>query len=84
MIKSAGAAAACMEYEERAADLHERTVLSRREAEVYALKELGLSHQEVGDELGIAKNTVDEYSRRIREARQEARATIDELGEVEE
>lgn len=68
-----------VDYEDRAADLVDRTVLKRREAEVQALKEAGLTHQKIAEELGIAKSTVDEYSRRITDRIKRARVTIDEV-----
>lgn len=66
-------------YMERAEALVETTALKRREAEVYALKEQGLSHAEIADELEISKSTVDEYSRRINDRVERARATLAEL-----
>lgn len=65
----------------RAEDLRERTVLKRREAEVYALKEQGHSHVEIAAMLDIAKSTVDEYSRRINDRLERARATVAMLDE---
>ena len=70
-----------MSYEERARNLQETTALKRREAEVQALKEQGLSHAEIADVLDLSKSTVDEYSRRISDRKKRARATIDQLGE---
>lgn len=70
-----------MDYRERAEQLADETTLSRRESEVMALKEEGRSHAEIAEELGLAKSTVDEYSRRINDRIQRARATVDELGE---
>lgn len=66
-------------YTERATDLQERTSLKRREAEVYALKEAGYSHAEIAEELDLAKSTVDEYSRRITDRVNRARATLEEV-----
>lgn len=69
------------ETRDRISTLAETTVLSRREAEVQALKEAGYTHEEIGDDLGLSKSTVDEYSRRINDRVQRARATTKELGE---
>lgn len=51
--------------QELAEELADETSLKRREAEVFVLKDRGLSHAEIAEELEIAKSTVDEYSRRI-------------------
>lgn len=69
------------DWRERADLLREETSLKRREAEVRALKEQGLSHEEVADVLGISKSTVDEYSRRINDRIRRAKATVDLLDE---
>lgn len=61
----------------RAEELRERTGLKRREAEVQALKEVGFRHAEIGELLGIAKSTVDEYSSRINDRVRRAHGTID-------
>jgi len=66
----------------RANDLAERTILSRREAEVAALKQItGASHERIGEVLGIEKSTVDEYSRRVNTKSHQAAVTADELSE---
>lgn len=67
------------EYEERAEELYGETSLTEGEARVAALKELGLSHSEIADELGLAKSTVDENSRRIRRRIEASRRTLEEL-----
>jgi len=71
----------------RSEDLRERTVLKRREAEVYVLKEQGYSHAKIADILqrlhnedSPKKSTVDEYSRRINDRLQRAKLTVDILG----
>lgn len=71
----------------RTEDLRERTVLSQREAEVYALKEQGYSHADIADILQSLNNeekpkksTVDEYSRRINDRVERAQATVEILG----
>lgn len=62
--------------------LHETTVLSRREADVAALKELGAgTHAKIATLLDIKKSTVDEYARRINTKRDEARETVAFFGE---
>jgi ATP/maltotriose-dependent transcriptional regulator MalT len=64
----------------RAQQLADKTLLSRREAQVFALKELlGASHSRIGGILDLDKSTVDEYSRRINQKRERARTTVDEL-----
>ena len=65
--------------QERADELADRTGLKRREAEVQALKERGLSHDQIKDELELSKSTVDEYSRRINDRIERAEATLREL-----
>jgi DNA-binding CsgD family transcriptional regulator len=66
----------------RADQLSDRTTLSRREAEVAALKQLiGASHERIAEILGIAKSTVDEYSRRLNLKAHEAAVTSNELSE---
>jgi len=72
------------DYETRAATLTEQTVLKPREAEVRALKEQGLTHQEIADRLNLSKSTVDEYSRRINDRLERARATVDLLAESDQ
>jgi len=66
----------------RTDELAEHTVLSRREAEVAAHKQItGASHETIADRIGISKSTVDEYSRRTNEKVRRAATTTDELGE---
>jgi DNA-binding NarL/FixJ family response regulator len=60
----------------RADQLVDATVLKRREAEVRSLKECGWSHAEIADSLGLAKSTVDEYSRRINDRLDRAQTTV--------
>lgn len=68
-----------VEYEERAAELAGETSLTEGESRVAALKEQGLTHSEIADELGLAKSTIDENSRRITRRRREARRLLEEL-----
>jgi len=67
------------QIEERITVLEGTTVLSRREAEVQALKEAGQTHKQISEELDLSKSTVDEYSRRINDRLQRAWATAREL-----
>ncbi len=78
-VKESAAHVASMNYEDRAEELAERTGLKRREADVAALKEEGLTHQEISEELEISKSAVDTYSQRINERLDEARGTLEEL-----
>lgn len=59
--------------------LRDVTVLSRREADVAALKLQGHRHESIADLLDLEKSTVDEYSRRMKEKVRKAHATTDEL-----
>lgn len=68
-----------MDYEARAAELEAETALTAREADVQALKEQGLSHSEIADELALDKSTVDAYSARINDRIERSRATLEEL-----
>lgn len=63
----------------RAEALQEVTVLKRRESEVAALKEQGMSHSDIADMLEISKSTVDEYSRRLRDRVRRATVTANKL-----
>ena len=70
-------------WEDRADRLREETALSPREAEVRALKDVGLSHEEVAERIGSSKSAVDNYSLRIRDKLVTARATVDLLDDEE-
>ena len=63
----------------RTKELIDNTVLSRRESEVAALKEQGMTHDRISDLIGLEKSTVDEYSRRMSEKVQNAIRTQEEL-----
>jgi DNA-binding NarL/FixJ family response regulator len=64
----------------RAAELHEQTVLSQREAEIAAHKQItGASHATIAERLGLSTSTVDEYSRRFKRKVTEAARTTEEL-----
>ena len=64
----------------RADELKELTVLSDREADVAAHKEItGAPHTKIADRLDLSKSTVDEYSRRLQAKVKEAKQTISYL-----
>ena len=64
----------------RKAYLVDETILSEREADVMALKQItGKSHEDISDELELDKSTVDEYSRRAREKFFRAAETVQAL-----
>lgn len=77
--KPVGGPVTGMDYDDRADELESETVLTHAEAEVQALKERGLSHAEIADEIDRSKSTVDELSRRINERVEAARATVEKL-----
>jgi DNA-binding CsgD family transcriptional regulator len=62
--------------------LADETTLSQREADVAALKDLGNTHAEIADILGIDKSTVGTYVGRIVEKVVLAERTADELGHM--
>ena len=62
--------------------LKSHTVLSRREADVAAHKQVtGAIHEKIAERLGLDKSTVDEYSRRMKDKIEKAAVTQNELGE---
>ena len=66
----------------RAEELREQTVLSEREAEVAAHKQItGASHETIAERIDLSKSTVDEYSRRFKDKVKRAKATTAELDE---
>jgi DNA-binding NarL/FixJ family response regulator len=66
----------------RTDELAENTVLSQREAEVAAHKQItGASHETIAERIGPTKSTVDEYSRRMKEKVRKAATTKNELSE---
>lgn len=66
----------------RADYLRERTVLSKREAEVAAHKQIsGATHETIAERLDLDKSTVDEYSRRMKEKVKKSRVTQNELSD---
>lgn len=63
-------------------DIHDRTVLSKRESEVVAhMYVTNAPAETIGDWLGIERSTVNEYRRRVREKITRARATTKMLGD---
>jgi len=67
------------DWEARAEELADHTVLSRRQADVQALTEGGLSRQEIADELDISINTVDEHRQDIKKRKRLAENTLEQL-----
>jgi transcriptional regulator len=67
------------DYDERAREIQDKTILSGREADVRALKEHGYTHQEIADILGISKGAVDRYSARTNERIEKIKNTIELL-----
>ena len=67
-----------------AENLEQDTVLSYREAQVAAHKQLtDATHETIAHRLDLEKSTVDEYNLRLKNKIGHARATIDEVGELE-
>lgn len=66
------------DWQDQAADMAERTVLTERQAAVAILSNAGVTRQTIADELGIAKNTVDEHKQKIKRRIKRARNTLDE------
>jgi len=67
-----------------AEDIHNRTVLSKRESEVMAyIRVTSASSEAIADWLDIERSTVNEYRRRIREKVRKSRTTatmlVDEI-----
>jgi DNA-binding NarL/FixJ family response regulator len=60
------------------------TVLSERQAEVWALKDSGLSHPAVGDELGISTSTVANTWQQAKANRERAARSVEVLADPEE
>lgn len=76
---SGGSRSRMADYKARAEELADETALTEAESRVAALKERGLTHATIAEELGIAKSTVDEYSVRIRRRVEESRRTLEEI-----
>jgi len=65
-------------------EIEETTFLSEREALTLALKDFGMTHQEIADWDGdISKSTVDEYSLRINNKVDKAKRTIETVEQAE-
>ncbi len=64
----------------RAQSLQSSTSLKRRESQVRALKESGMTHSEIAEELGISESTVGEYSRRIKDREERSAKSLQEFG----
>lgn len=71
-------------WRDRADDLHATTTLSRRQAEVWALKELGYEHAEIAEIIGSSHSAVDNYSSDVRRKREVAERTVEALAVEEE
>lgn len=74
---------------QRAEELWENTDLSKRESEVVALKEQGLTHKEIArrfsdDTADVDVSSISEYSRRAGEKYRKAVNTVDQLKSVYE
>lgn len=67
------------EYEDRASELQDKTILTGREADVRALKEQGYTHQQIADILGISKGAVDRYSARMNQRIEKIKNSIELL-----
>jgi len=68
----------------RTDDLAENTVLSQREAEIAAHKQItGATHEVIAERVGLQKSTIDEYSRRMKEKVRKAVTTTNELNEFQ-
>lgn len=68
----------------RTRHLEVSTTLSPKEAKVQALKESGHTHEEIADEMGIAKGTVDSHAHRIAKKSSLAYHTVKQLLSVDE
>lgn len=62
---------------------NEDILLSGREQDVQALKQDGHTHSEIAEQLGLSTSTVDEYSRRIANKREQAVETLAFLNDDE-
>ena len=60
--------------------LHQDTVLSEREADVAALRDMGITPKETADILELEESTVYTYLGRIHRKVEKAHRTVDEIG----
>jgi hypothetical protein len=60
-------------------EIAEATMLSDQQAEILLLKQSGLTHQEIADELGIERGSVDAQSSRINAKHDRAQRTVEEV-----
>lgn len=60
------------DWRELAEDLQSEGDIPERQAQVVALIEAGLTHQETADEIGIERGNVSTHVRRYRETRETA------------
>lgn len=61
---------------ERADEIYERSVYTKRQAEVLALEEAGYSRVKIARELGVSTQTVDQHFRNAQERLEEAAWTV--------
>lgn len=60
-------------------ELAEETYLSEQQAEIHLMKRRKMSHEEIADELGLEKGSIDAQSSRMNEKLKKAKRTIDAL-----
>lgn len=70
------------DWDDRAEELREKTLLTKREAEVRALTEAGCSREEIADVLDISIYTVDEHRQAFKRRLRRARETAEEFQDV--
>ena len=63
--------------------LKEESLLSDRQAEVYAMRKAGLYNNNIADILGITEQTVSEYYGDAKEKFDAAECTVELRGEIE-
>jgi hypothetical protein len=78
-----------VDWRELSVDLHVRTPLTEREADVYVLHQrFGLNRSEIAAELSISPNTVDNHLQRVRNIESEMTQlvvdTVESLGLVQD
>lgn len=65
----------------RSEELAGKTTLDEREAKMYALKQQGLGHRDIADDMGISKGAVDALGGRVKAKFETAKSTVSMLGE---